>query len=162
MAEQRSAALLESALHEASGPDPRIYLSSLASYEILHIQFDATIRLIDLRDPALDNLGIDRAQISNAAPQHYRCTQAVAAQLVDSKGTCGFVWTSRQGTMHAQRNSDGLASEVLRHTALDAAIVYSPDYQGMTTVLQRWPLVVDSQPIRFVRELANLLRIPIV
>lgn len=75
------------------------------------------------------------------------------------------MWTSRQGALHAARNPDGLTSEVLQHSPLDVAVRYESSGIGEETpsieVIEREPLVVVDAPIRFVLELANLLRIAV-
>lgn len=162
VAGQRSAAILESALHEASGPNPRIYAVTLAAFGLHRLRFAEPARLIDLRDPALADLGVDRSQLTGAGPRHYPCTRAVAERIVGTKGTVGLIWTSRQGSLHAERNPDGLASEVLRHESLDVAVVYTPDHTGAIEVVESETLAVNGQPTRFVVELANLLRIAIL
>ncbi len=162
VASQRSAALLESALHEAHGPNPRIYEAQLRRFSLTRVRFSAPVRLIDLRDPALSTLGLTRAQLTASGPRHYPCTRAVAERLAGTKGAHGLVWTSRQGSMHAERNRDGLAAEVLRHDSLDVAVVYRPDHLGRTSVRETEPLADTTGPTRFVVELANLLRIAIL
>ncbi len=162
VAEQRSAALLESALHEAAGPNPRIYAATLARYAMHRLAFVQPVRLIDLRDPELDRLGLDPSQVTATSALHYPCTQAVAHWIVGAKDTAGLTWTSRQGALHAARNRDGLAAEVLRHQSLDVAVVYKPDHAGKIAVLESEPLMTNGEPGRFVVELANLLRIAIL
>ena len=162
VAEQRSAAILESALHEAAGPNPRIYAAILAQYAVHRLRFVQPVRLIDLREPELQRLGIEPAQFTAASALHYPCTQATAQWIVGAKDTVGITWTSRQGALHAERNRDGLAAEVLRHQSLDVAVVYKPDHIGKIALLDSEPLVVGGEPNRFVVELANLLRIAIL
>lgn len=162
IAEQRTASLLESALHEAAGPNPRIYAAMLRGVVLTRLRLGKPAKLVDLRDPALAELGIERDALTGADAQHYACTRLVAQRVVGAKSTVGLVWTSRQGVLHAERNPDGLASEVLRHASLDVAVLYSPDVVGRVDVLQVDQLVVDGVPIRFVLELANLLRIAVV
>lgn len=162
LAEQRSASLLESALHEAAGQNPRIYAAQLAPFSLYRLRLGRPVRLIDLRDPALADLGLGRDGLTGADALHYPCTRAVGEALVGAKRTVGFVWTSRQGHLHADRNPDGLASEVLRHQQLDVAVLYSPDAGDAVDVLDAQPLTVGGAPIRFVLELANLLRIAIL
>ncbi len=159
IAEHRSAAILESALHEADGPNPRIYRAALAAYDLHRVRFTHPIRLIDLRDPALADLGTERSQLTGALARHYPCTRAVAERIAGTKSTAGLVWTSRQGALHAERNRDGLASEVLRHQSLDVAVVYEQPFLGQIEIVESEPLVVAGEPTRFVTELANLLRI---
>lgn len=162
IAEQRTASLLESALHEAAGPNPRIYAATLGSYVLTRLRLSGSVKLVDLRDSALQTLRVDRAKLTGADPQHYACTRLVAEHLVGAKASVGFVWTSRQGRLHAERNPDGLASEVLRHESLDVAVLYSPDVVSPIEVLGVEPLLVDGAPTRFVLELANLLRIAVL
>lgn len=162
VAEQRSAALLESALHEASGPNPRIYRAQLAQYGLLRVRFAQEVKLVDLRDDALSALGVDPAALTDALPLHYGCTRQVAERMVGTKGSHGFVWTSRQGRMHAERNRDGLASEVLQHQRLDVAIVYRTELPGRVRIVDAEPLLDGDDLTRFVRELANLLRIAVL
>lgn len=162
VAEQRSAALLESAFHEASGPNPRIYRVQLARYALVEVRFRSDVALIDLRDPALHALGLDPVRLTDAGPLHYGCTQQVASALVGTKRTHGFLWTSRQGRLHHERNREGLASEVLHHQRLDVAVVYRPDFAGRVDVGDPSPLLAGDEPLRFVVELANLLSIAIL
>ena len=162
VAEQRSAALLESALHEANGHNPRIYRAQLAQYGLMRVRFAPEVRLIDLRDEALATLGIEPAQLTDALPLHYACTRQVAERLVGAKDSHGFVWTSRQGRMHAERNRDGLASEVLQHQRLDVAVVYRTELRGRVRIVETEPLMQGDELTRFVRELANLLRIAVL
>ncbi len=162
VAEQRSAALLESALHEANGPNPRIYRAQLSALTLLQLRFRQPVRLVDLRDDALGSLGIAPAALTDALPLHYGCARQVAERLVGTKDSHGFVWTSRQGRMHRERNRDGLAAEVLEHQRLDVAVVYRPDHDGRVEVVGSEPLTDGDDPSRFVRELANLLRIAIL
>jgi hypothetical protein len=162
IAAQRSASLLESALHEASGPNPRIYAATLQGYSLHRLCLNKQVRLVDLRDGALARLGLVREQLTGTGGLHYPCTRVVAERIVGSKSSCGFVWTSRQGALHAARNPDGLASEVLRHESLDVAVLYSPDAAKALEVIESEPLVSGTGPSRFVLELANLLRIAIV
>ena len=162
IAAQRSASLLESALHEASGPNPRIYAATLQAYSLHRLRLNAQVRLVDLRDSALARLGLVREQLTGTGGLHYPCTRVVAERIVGSKSSVGFVWTSRQGALHADRNPDGLASEVLRHDSLDVAVLYSPDAAKALEMIESAPLVSGTGPSRFVLELANLLRIAIV
>jgi hypothetical protein len=162
IAAQRSASLLESALHEASGPNPRMYAATLKAYSLHRLRLNDQVRLVDLRDTALARLGLVREQLTGSGGLHYPCTRVVAGRIVGSKSSSGFVWTSRQGALHADRNPDGLASEVLRHDSLDVAVLYSPDAAKALEVIDSEPLVSGAGPSRFVLELANLLRIAIV
>ena len=69
--EPGATALLESALHEANGHNPRIYRAQLAQYGLMRVRFAPEVRLIDLRDEALAALAMDPAQLTDALPLHY-------------------------------------------------------------------------------------------
>lgn len=162
VAAQRSAALLESVLHEAAGPNPRIYAARLDPFAMFRVRLVADAHIVDLRDDVLTGLGIDRSQLTGATARHYPCSRAVAERLAGAKGTVGFVWTSRQGHLHADRNRDGLAAEVLHHERLDVAVLYEPDAAGLVDVVGAEPVSEGGRPVRFVVELANLLRIAVL
>ena len=133
-----------------------------SSLHRLRLRLNDQIRLVDLRDGALARLGLDREQLTGAGGLHYPCTRVVAERIVGSKSSCGFVWTSRQGSLHAGRNPDGLASEVLRHDSRDVAVLSSPDAATALEVIESEPLVSGTGSSRFVLELANLLCIAIM
>src|SRR5690606_11764288 len=63
LAEMSFAALLESALHEATPPEPRIYQAQLARWMESEVAVAHDVRLIDLRDQQLERLGLERAQL---------------------------------------------------------------------------------------------------
>ena len=62
LAEQRSATLLESVLHETAGPNPRIYAARLDQFSLCRVRLTRPVRLVDLRDDALRDLGLDRSR----------------------------------------------------------------------------------------------------
>lgn len=167
LAQTRTAAILESALHHASGPEPRIYRHELAGWEVSELVLDQSVRLIDLRDDALHRLGIDRDQITGAGAMHYPCTRAWAAGLVARKvggqRTHGFAWTSRQGRLHSQAHPGGLIADVLAHRAIDVAVLYQPDSSAVPRLVGEPTLLVQGQePARLIVELANLIQTPLL
>ena len=163
----KTAAILESALHEANGPNPAVYLAQLGKWQLASLVFDTTIRLYDLRDEALASLGLDRTELTATSPRHYPCSRAWASELagrsVGGYQTHGLIWTSRQGDLHAQANQAGLAADLLRHRAIDAAVVWAPPFDGrLRSTSEPVPLVNGREPIRLVNELANLIGVAIL
>ena len=63
MATSKIGALLESALHEASAPFPRIQIPALHRYSESVVELRHDLRLFDLRDPQPGRLGIEREQL---------------------------------------------------------------------------------------------------
>jgi len=160
-------ALLESALHEASGPQPTIFLASLAGYAVGGVTLTSTLRLADLRDPELGRLGIGRSALVDTTPQHYPCTRMWAARLQGRHAgphhLQGILWHSRQADLHRRAQTGGLLADVLVHTPAEVAIVWHPPGPAnpFGAVGPPEPLVVDGAPSRLVTELSAALGIPI-
>lgn len=99
------AALLESALHDAAPPEPRVPEVVLSRWDEAGVVLTTDVRLIDLRDQALKNLGLDRGPLTATSAAHYPCTRVWAERLhgrqVGGQVTHGLVWNSRQLELHA-------------------------------------------------------------
>jgi hypothetical protein len=125
------AALLESAFHDAAPPAPRIPAAVLAQWAEAEVALRHDIRLIDLRDPGLDRLGIDRAALVSTSAAHYPCTRAWARALhhrrVGGHQTHGLIWHSRQTELRARALNDRPALRELidTHPAW-AAVLWAP------------------------------------
>lgn len=63
-------ALLGSAFHDATPPEPRIYPHRLADWSLSCVQLQVDVRLIDLRDPELERLGLERSRLVSSLPAH--------------------------------------------------------------------------------------------
>ncbi|MEO6987389.1 MAG: RES domain-containing protein [Aquihabitans sp.] len=125
------AALLESALHEAAPPDPRIYESLLRRWQESAVELTSPLRFIDLRDPELDRLGLNRAQLVATAPTHYPCTRVWAAALhgrkIGGQQTHGIMWHSRQRELHATAMTDRPAlRDLIVEVPAEVLVVWSP------------------------------------
>lgn len=131
VAETTFAALLESALHEAAPPQPRVQAAKLARWMESEIELTADVRLIDLRDPELERLGIVRDALVATDAVHYPCTRAWAARVhgraVGGQPTHGLVWHSRQRELHARalQARPALRDLVAEHPA-EVAVLWSP------------------------------------
>lgn len=111
-------ALLESALHDAAPPAPRIREGQLARWSEGEVTL-TDVRLIDLRDAELARLGITRDAVVATSAEHYLCTRRWALPLrgrvVGGQQTHGLLWTSRQAELHA----DAVADRPAFHDLLD-------------------------------------------
>lgn len=164
----RTVSLLESALHEASGPAPTIYRGPLAAWSIVEIELLVDVQVADLRAPQLAELGIAPAELTAASPRHYPCTRRwaevcwVALRRGDVTG--GIVWHSRQADLHASAQPDGLLADVLVHAAVEVGVLWVPpslEVPFRPTGLSQ-PLLLHGEPSQLLRELSALIGAPIL
>lgn len=104
LAETLEAALLETTLHDVGPSFPRV-----VSEKVLHGQLHARLvpprdlRLIDMRDHVLNELGLDRRQFASSTAEHYPCTrrtaQAIHAYHEGRRIPDGIIWHSRQAEL---------------------------------------------------------------
>ena len=124
-------ALLESALHDAAPPYPRVQMPTLREWSVSIVELGHDIRLFDLRDPELDRLGIGRDQLVSTPPVHYACTRRWASHLVGRRvggqQAHGIVWHSRQAELHARAQAHRPAfARLLSDHPTEVAVVWSP------------------------------------
>jgi hypothetical protein len=124
-------ALLESAFRDATPPQPRIYPHRLAAWSLSRVRLAVDLRLIDLRDPELARLGIDRSQLVTTLPAHYPCTRDWAVALHDrhvgGQPTHGLLWNSRQAELHAAADHNPLTVDLLGSgETTEVAVLYVP------------------------------------
>lgn len=160
-------ALLESALHDASPPSPRIQIPTLKAWSESVVELRHEVRLVDLRDPELNRFGIGREQLVATLPVHYACTRAWASRLVGRRvggqQTHGLVWHSRQAELHARATSHRPAfARLLSEHPTEVAVVWSPPAPGR--LLQPVPgdglgPLHDGDGWRFIEDLVGLLGI---
>lgn len=125
------AALLESAFHDATPPEPRIYLPQLARWIEATVATTVELRLIDLRDAELARLGIAREDLVATDPTHYGCTRlwagALRGQTVGGHQTHGLLWQSRQTELHAAALGPRPAlAELIAELPAEVAVIWSP------------------------------------
>jgi hypothetical protein len=160
-------ALLESALHDAAPPHPRIHVPTLAAWSAAVVELRHDIRLFDLRDPELDRLGIDRGQVVSAPPVHYMCTRRWASHLVGrsvgGQQAHGIVWHSRQAELHASALAHRPAfARLLSEHPTEVAVLWSPP--APERLLKAVPgeglvRLDDGEGWKFVEDLLGLLSI---
>nr|WP_306427903.1 MULTISPECIES: RES family NAD+ phosphorylase [unclassified Brevibacterium] len=104
LAEDLESALLETSLHNVAQAHPRI-VDERTLLGKLHarIRTPHQLRLADLRDQRLVELGVKRSGIASSDPEHYPCTRTVAREIhtQGQGGTAlqGIVWHSRQAEL---------------------------------------------------------------
>lgn len=160
-------ALLESALHDASPPFPRIQTPTLQQWSESVVELLHEVRLFDLRDPELDRLGIGREQLVSTLPVHYACTRAWASRLVGrsvgGQQTHGLVWHSRQAELHTRAAEHRPAfARLLSEHPTEVAVVWSPPAPGR--LLKAVPgdglgRLHEGEGWRFIEDLVGLLGI---
>lgn len=163
----KTAALLESALHHLSGPEPTIYLAELSGWSLAPVRLTTTIRLADLRDEQLGRLELARSSLVDTDPLHYACTRrwggALQHRRVGGYDIGGVLWHSRQADLHARAAAGGLFADLLSHRATEVAVLWHP--RGPRQPLARAgtpaPLLNEGRPTRLIVELSALLGAPI-
>jgi hypothetical protein len=164
------AALLESALHDAgTETPPRIHRAQLALWAEAEVALREEVRLIDLRDEALDRVGLDREALVTTSPTHYACTRRWAAPLVGhhvgGRPVHGLLWHSRQAELRARAIAHRPAlHEVIAQHPTEVAALWSPpapDPLLRDTGDGRGPLAV-GEGAAYVADMASFLEIPVL
>lgn len=112
VAESLDAALLETAFHNIDhtlAPEDRVvFASDLLGRLQARVRPPRSLRLLDLRDDALDALRLERPAVVSSSAGHYPCTRHVAwlaHQAEPSAGHFeGIVWHSRQAELAGVEN----------------------------------------------------------
>ncbi|HEV2362083.1 MAG TPA: RES family NAD+ phosphorylase, partial [Acidimicrobiales bacterium] len=104
LAEDEGVALLESVFHEVTPSGERVIRErDLRVRGLAHVAPPAPLRLVDLRDSALTELGIERAGLVTTRAAHYPCTQEWAAWFhtngVRGREVDGLLWHSRMAEL---------------------------------------------------------------
>lgn len=103
LAESLDAALLETVFHNVDASSNSTVISRRDLHGHLHAEVlpPRELTLIDLRDPELKRLQIERGQLVTSPAEHYPCTRRVA-QILHGLGTSvdGLLWHSRQAEQH--------------------------------------------------------------
>lgn len=160
------AALLESALHDASPAAPRIASAVLALWAEAEVSLTEQVRLIDLRDPALARLGLGRDALVATSAAHYPCTRRFARRLhgrvIGGHVTHGLVWHSRQAELHtAAMTGRPAVKDLLDHRRAEVAVVWSPPAAGTIVAATGDGIgdLADGDGRRYVADLSALLGI---
>ena len=163
-ARRETAALLESVLHELVPAAPRVYWRRLTGWSLSHVTLLRPVRLIDLRDEALAELGIGRRELVATDPGHYPCTRNLASvlhgRLVGGQLTEGMLWHSRQAELHAEQGVRPLLADLLVGEQAEVAVLWpAGDAQILSHTAGPWPLD-EGRGYELVRDVATLLGAP--
>lgn len=124
----RTVALLETVFHNVHQDTPRLIFAAtdLAQRALGRVRIERRLPLVDLRDPALEQLGLDRSQLTATAPAHYPCTREWAQRLLGHRiggtTTVGLMWNSRVAELAAEDSV--LLNDLLEGTASEACVLY--------------------------------------
>jgi hypothetical protein len=164
VARREIAALLETVLHEVVPGTPRIRWPQLAHWALSHVTLRRSVRLVDLRDPALAALGLDRSQLITTDPGHYPCTRAWADRLhgrhVGGRPTAGLLWHSRQAEIHADQGIRPILADVLVGEQAEVAVLWPADPRPLLNLVGGPWRLDQGRGLELVRDVANLLGAP--
>jgi hypothetical protein len=164
------AALLESALHDAgTNVPPRVHRAQLVLWAEAEVELKREVRMVDLRDDALDRAGLDRHALVTTSPMHYACTRRWAAPLlghhIGGRAVHGLLWHSRQAELRARVITHRPAlQEVIDQHPTEVTVLWSPP--APEPVLRdtgdgRGPLL-SGQGAAYVADMAAVLEIPLL
>jgi hypothetical protein len=130
LGETPEAALLETVFHDVHHDSARlVYESTLRAVLLAHLLTPADLRVADLRDDALTELGLARNQIASTPSEHYPCTRRLARRIhevgADGGPVDGILWHSRH-------------VELLPATRAEVVVVFADRY---TPGRGGWPRV---------------------
>lgn len=124
----RTVALLETVFHDIHASMPRVIYGAtdLAGRALGRVTVQRQLPLIDLRDAALDRLGLDRSQLTATTAAHYPCTRQWADRLLSRRiggaTSVGLLWNSRVAELAG--TDSPLLGDLLDSTASEACVLY--------------------------------------
>lgn len=142
LARTMTVSLLETAFHDVHAYHPR-HISvpiDLQHRGAIELHTPHTLTFVDLRDTALEHLGLSRDQIVSSTPAHYACTRDWAERLVwrhvGPARPVGLLWNSRVAEL-AQLDHF-LLDDLLRGDMAEVAMVIGSPHTDVTTDATRW------------------------
>jgi RES domain len=103
LGETPTTVLLESIFHDVHDTGSMvIYEHTLVGKLLAHMAVPDNATLGDLRDPALDKLGLTRREVVSSPAEHYPCTRKLAIAALAQSHTPsleGLIWDSRQAEL---------------------------------------------------------------
>ena len=124
----RTVALLETVSHNVHQLTPRLMYAAtdLAGRSLGRIRAEARIPLVDLRDSALERLGLHRSQLTATTAAHYPCTRAWAEVLLARKvggiTPRGLLWDSRVAELASADSL--LLADLMEGPTSEACVLY--------------------------------------
>lgn len=103
LGETPTTVLLETIFHDVHDTGSNVvYEQHLVERLLAHILVPVDATLGDLRDSALDDLGLNRSQVVSTPAEHYPCTRRLAIAALAQPHTPplqGLIWHSRQAEL---------------------------------------------------------------
>lgn len=137
LGDTRTVALLETVFHNVHETRPRLIFAAtdLAGRALGRVKVERPLPLVDLRDAALERLGLRRFQLTATTPAHYPCTRQWADRLmghrVGGTPTVGLIWNSRVAELAGEDSV--LLDDLLEGTASEACVIYDDGSGTMLT-----------------------------
>jgi RES domain len=100
-------ALLETVFHDVHHDvqDRIIYEAVVRQWGVAFVRLPRDLVVVDVRDEALNELGMSRSQLITTTAEHYCCTREWArwlhAHRIGRTKPVGILWHSRQAELHA-------------------------------------------------------------
>lgn len=124
----RTVALLETVFHNVHQSTPRLIYAAtdLAGRSLGRMRVEARIPLVDLRNGALERLGLHRSQLTATTAAHHPCTRAWAEALVGRKTggitPRGLLWDSRVAELAGADSL--LLADLMEGPTSEACVLY--------------------------------------
>ncbi|MGI9017029.1 MAG: RES family NAD+ phosphorylase [Euzebya sp.] len=127
VARRQTVALLETVFHDVHEQADRIIytVTALHGRQLSQVDVEARLPLVDLRDPELERLGVDRGLVTSSRA-HYPCTRQWGDALIGRRPggalPAGWIWNSRVAEL-AQAETP-LLQDLLEAPASEVAVLY--------------------------------------
>lgn len=162
IARRQTVALLETVFHDVHEVADRIIYTAteLRGRQLSQVDVAERIPLIDLRDPQLERLGIERG-LATSSRAHYPCTRQWAHTLIDRRigGVipAGLVWNSRVAEL--ARHDRPLLDDLLEPPASEVAVLYDLNTPAgaVTATVPLFDELTDGNGWLLVTDVAELL-----
>jgi hypothetical protein len=130
-ADTRTVALLETVFHNVHETTPRLIYpaTDLAGRGLGRLAVGSRLPLVDLRDEALAQLGLQRRQLVATTAAHHPCTRAWAAVLLGRRiggvAPSGLLWISRVAELAGADSP--LLDDLLEGATSEVCVLYEHD-----------------------------------
>lgn len=172
VARSQTVALLETAFHDVHASGGRLVSVpiDLAPRALTGLVNPVDVAMVDLRDDALDHLGLGREQLVATLPSHHPCTRRWATALVGtrrgSRSAVELLWRSRVAEI--ARADHLLLDDLLAGSPAEVAMLVAgpstgvPDNRDRWSAVDRFDRLDEGEGLLFAEELATLLGATVV
>lgn len=158
----RTVVLLETVFHDVYRARPRVVYAGtdLVGWALGQVHATRRLALIDLRNAALERLGLRRDQLITTAPAHYPCTRQWADHLrgrrIGGVATVGLLWNSRVAELAADDSL--LLADLLEDQSSEVAVIYHAESAGpLTAIAGGFDTLATGQGRLLIDQIATLL-----